>query len=373
MAKCRLSGGELILVRSGANTGDCAVVPFSLSDSYAAYDLILNTSPELQSEFLNLFLAAGVGRLQLELVRGRAAQPHVNSEEVSVLQIPLPPLAKQRELVKAMEEARVAQREKLADADALIASLDSYCLDALGLTLPPVNTRNIFAVRQSTITGLRCDSQFHHPRYAKILAALDAAPYPKISLGELSSQIVGGATPTRGDTDLYADSGIRFLRILNVKPNEMDYSDMKYIQPHVHMGDLQRSQLAVDDVLMTITGRVGTAAVVPAEILPANINQHLVRLRLDPARCLPSYLAAYLNCPIGLMLSNRGVTGGTRIALDYETVRGLQIPLPPLKLQTTIAAEVRRRRESARALRIKAEADWSEAKRWFEEQLLGKV
>ena len=52
MTKCRLSGSELILVRSGANTGDCAVVPSTLSDSYAAYDLILNTSPELQPQFL---------------------------------------------------------------------------------------------------------------------------------------------------------------------------------------------------------------------------------------------------------------------------------------------------------------------------------
>jgi hypothetical protein len=36
-----------------------------------------------------------------------------------------------------------------------------------------------------------------------------------------------------------------------------------------------------------------------------------------------------------------------------------------------IAAKVHRRREAARVLRTKAEANWSEAKSWFETQLLG--
>ncbi len=67
----------------------------------------------------------------------------------------------------------------------------------------------------------------------------------------------------------------------------------------------------------------------------------------------------------------RDQIGNTHPRLANDDVVNLIIPVPDIATQTTIAAEVRRRREAARALRIKAEADWSEAKHWFEEQLLG--
>jgi restriction endonuclease S subunit len=129
--------------------------------------------------------------------------------------------------------------------------------------------------------------------------------------------------------------------------------------------------LAENDILLTITGRVGNAAVVPRHILPANINQHLVRLRIVRDDCLPEYIAAYLNSSFGLSLTNRYVTGGTRIALDYGAIRSLLIPIPPVDLQKRIIEELQRRKEEAHGLREEAETEWEAAKRWFEEQLLG--
>ena len=124
---------------------------------------------------------------------------------------------------------------------------------------------------------------------------------------------------------------------------------------------------------MTITGRVGTAAVVSQEILTANINQHIVRLRINKVDCLPTYLAAYLNSSIGLNLSNRSVTGGTRIALDYEAVRSLEVPLPPIDIQENIVNEVEKRRMNTQKLRQEAETEWETAKTRFEQKLLGEA
>ena len=83
----------------------------------------------------------------------------------------------------------------------------------------------------------------------------------------------------------------------------------------------------------------------------------------------PEYLAIYLNRSIGLAISNRGVAGGTRIALDYGTICPIQILAPDTALQAIIVAEAQRRREEA--WRLRAEAGWQAAKRSFEEQLLG--
>jgi restriction endonuclease S subunit len=108
-------------------------------------------------------------------------------------------------------------------------------------------------------------------------------------------------------------------------------------------------------------------------LLPANINQHLVRLRIKHPDVLQEFLAAYPNSSVGLAFSNRGVTGGTRIALDYGLIRALEIPVPPISVQQRIAAEVSRRRTEARRLRAEAEAHWAAAKGRFEEQLLSRA
>ena len=167
-------------------------------------------------------------------------------------------------------------------------------------------------------------------------ARLDHAPIATPALGELLASIAGGATPSRSDDSLYADDGVRFFRILNVDDGEIVDRDLKYVTDTVHNGLLERSQLAAGDVLMTITGRVGSAAVVDEEHLPANINQHIARLRVDPQRCRPEFLSEWLNCPAGLELSNRYVSGGTRAALDYGAIRNLRVPLPSPATQDTL-------------------------------------
>ena len=157
-------------------------------------------------------------------------------------------------------------------------------------------------------------------------------------MGGLLEPIAGGATPSRSDDSLYtdADDGVRFLRILNVYDGEIVDRDLKYVTADVHNGLLERSQLAAGDVLMTITGRVGSAAVVGEEHLPANINQHIARLRVNTQLCRPEFLSEWLNCPAGLELSNRYVSGGTRAALDYGAIRSLRMPLPSLAVQDAL-------------------------------------
>ena len=158
----------------------------------------------------------------------------------------------------------------------------------------PAEVENVkaFALKRGDVEE-RLDTWFNHPRYELLNSRLDEADVSTPSLGALLKSISSGATPRRSDSSLYAESGIRFLRILNVEDGEVLDRDLKYITDEVHQGQLNRSQLADDDVLMTITGRVGSAAVVRDYHLPANINQHLVRMRM-----IRNY-AALNFCPSG--------------------------------------------------------------------------
>jgi type I restriction enzyme S subunit len=325
--------------------------------------------PRFVLEFLGQEI---VRKLAVYSFTGSSGHQRVSASFLSKLPFPEFEESEQNKLVAAMNAARAKRRAKLAEADALLAGLDDFLLSTLGLTPPPKDERKVFAVTQGRLKHEgRVDPGYHHPRFSKLIAAFASSQIPKVCLGVLSPELVGGATPTRGSSEFYAKTGVKFLRILNVKANEFDLTELNFIKQEVHEGELKRSQLAANDILMTITGRVGNAAVVTEDLLPANINQHIVRLRLCDTLVTPEFLAIWLNSSIGLAISNRGVTGGTRIALDYSTIRALQIPVPSDGVQQTIAAEARRRREEARRLRAEAEAGWQAAKCWFEEQLLG--
>ncbi len=362
---------DLLLTMRGS-IGRAAIVPQSIPDANmnAAICRIRLANKE-HNEFVRDFLNTDAGLLQSKRFGHKAVQGDLNLNYVRNFIIPFPSPEAQRELVAQMEAARQARKTKLAHADALLAGIDGFVLEQLGLDAPEAEIPTAFAVSSQRLKGGRFDALYHAPKFEKIARNLKACPHPKVKLGDISPDLAGGATPTRGNTELYTESGIKFLRIMNVAPYELNLSDIKYITNEVHTNLLARSQLRANDVLMTITGRVGTTAVVTDEILPANINQHIVRIRIQTSDCLPLYLAAYLNSSVGLALSNRGVTGGTRIALDYRAVRNLDIPLPPLEQQQRIIREVTRLLHEARQLREEAESEWSGAKVWFEQQLMG--
>ena len=342
-------------------------LPASFSDN------ILRLRPKehekQRAAFVAEYLNSSIGNTQL--IRGSRGSLQKVVTQKSLGEIVIPMLGqRENELVAAMDAARAERKGMLAEADGLLAGIDGFVLEALGIQPPPADARRVFAVNFNQLAE-RLDSEFNHPRYKSLAAVLDKASTETTELDDILVSISSGATPNRNDASLYTESGIKFLRILNIENGEINYRDLKHISDAVHEGQLSRSQLAVDDVLMTITGRVGSAAVVQAEHLPANINQHIVRMRVDQDRCLSEFLAIWLNSKPGLAISNRLASGGTRAALDYNAIRKIRIPLPAsLETQESIVNQTKEIRQEARRLRTAAEACWQAAKRRFEDSVL---
>ena len=71
-----------------------------------------------------------------------------------------------------------------------------------------------------------------------------------------------------------------------------------------------------------------------------------------------------------MYLQSRGATP-SRFRLDGDDLLNIPFPKMDASTQSIIATEVRRRHKEAYYLRSEAESGWQNAKRWFEEQLLG--
>ena len=358
-AKCRLSGGELIIVRSGVNTGDCAVVPESLAGSFAAYDLILKFQSNISSKFVATFLDTEIGRLQLNLVKGRSAQPHVNTEEVASIQILLPPIEFQNELVAAMDAARAERREKLAEADDLLAGVDDYVLDTLGLASPKPDSSRVFAVSPSNLRGqVRLNSEYYHPERIAALRSLDMAA-SGLNIARLTEIVSFVREQLKVPTETY----LGLAHVQSHTGELTNAADSASGNCFVYQaGDVLFSRLRP---YLNKVHRAETGGSCSTEF-------HVLRIA-DTEGIFPDYLAAILRSKVVLAQTVHMATGNTHPRLTNEDVANLKIPIPDPEVQQVIADEINLRRQDARRLRAEAESGWQAAKQWFEEQLLGSA
>jgi type I restriction enzyme S subunit len=123
--KCKVKSGDLILVRSGVNAGDCAIIPQEFDGAYAAYDLIIELN-KFSAIFFNHLINSGFGKRLLEPLKRRAGQPHLNADQIKSLIFPLPPLSEQQKfaaLVEKVESLRAKQRQSEHELEHLFHSL----------------------------------------------------------------------------------------------------------------------------------------------------------------------------------------------------------------------------------------------------------
>jgi type I restriction enzyme, S subunit len=98
----RLQEGDLIVVRSGAYTGDSAYVDGLWAGSIAGFDMVARPNDEIvDARFLaHVLRSSYVVKAQIDPLRVRAAQPHINAEELGSIVVMLPSIEEQRAIVK---------------------------------------------------------------------------------------------------------------------------------------------------------------------------------------------------------------------------------------------------------------------------------
>ena len=155
--------------------------------------------------------------------------------------------------------------------------------------------------------------------------------YPTAPLKQLCSKIGSGATPKGGKT-AYQKSGVSLVRSTNVFDYAFSYDDL------AHISDEQADQLSnviveENDVLFNITGvSVTRCCIVPADVLPARVNQHVMILRPKTAMPMSYYIMTTL-CSAENKGKLMGIaqSGSTREAINKQEMESFSIPVPPTK------------------------------------------
>jgi type I restriction enzyme M protein len=243
----------------------------------------------LLPEFLISMLRHEKSVNQMIGMMGKGAYPSINQTDVESVQIPLPPLEVQKEIV---------------------AEIEGY---------------------QKVINGASAVLDNYHPHVAI------HPNWPMEPLDTVADFISGYAFKSADMTAMPVNAKYRpVVKIGNVgRDGQLDMGDAQF---HTYSDALERFALRIGDIVMAMTGAtVGkVAAVKEAGLL---LNQRVGVLRAKPT-VLQSYVFHLLCSSAFYDFCQRTAGGGAQGNIAPKQILEYEIPLPPLATQQAIVAEI---------------------------------
>ena len=162
--------------------------------------------------------------------------------------------------------------------------------------------------------------------------------WKKVKLKDCCIKIGSGSTP-KGGSMVYVNSGTSLIRSQNVYNLSFDYNGLTHITENA-ANKLKGVTVFNEDILLNITGdSVARTCIVPKEVLPARVNQHVAIIRTDRKKMNWRFLNYYLASPKmqAHMLSLAVGKGASRNAITKQMIENFEVPYPPLSTQHRIA------------------------------------
>jgi type I restriction enzyme S subunit len=116
-----LKDGDVLIIRTSGSrdlVGTCAVFHAPGKFVFASYLIRLRFDPvEVVPDFVSWFLNSPLGRQQVDAVSRQIMQNNINSEELRALEIPLPPLTTQKQIMERVATGceEIAREREAAD------------------------------------------------------------------------------------------------------------------------------------------------------------------------------------------------------------------------------------------------------------------
>ena len=291
----------ILIALTGTTTGVVGYLTFEASANQSVTGIL--PSEKHDPKYLFFYLKSIRPKVLHDAYGG--AQPHISQGYVKDINIPLPPLATQQKIAAILDEAdtlRQLNKDLIAKYEALTQSL---FLDMFGD--PVTNPKG----------------------------------WNKAELQKLTSKIGSGSTP-RGGKESYLEEGISLIRSLNIYDNKFKYKNLAFISDE-QANKLKNVIVEENDVLFNITGAsICRSSIVPVDVLPARVNQHVSILRTIKEELSPVFLSHLL---ISENVKNKllgvGSGGGAVMqAITKEQLKAIKVIIPPIQLQNQFTERV---------------------------------
>jgi type I restriction enzyme, S subunit len=297
LPKYRLDSGDIVFARTGATTGKSFLVDAPPEAVFASYLIRLRLLDEkLLPEFVMLFFQTADYWQSIKDGSSGSAQGGFNATKLGALKISIPPLAEQQRIVGLLDEAFVGIATAKANAEKNLQ-----------------NARALFESHLQSVFTQR------------------GPGWVRQKLNSITTKIGSGATP-RGGGESYKAQGVSLIRSLNVHDFGFKYAKLAFLDDR-QADELSNVVVRPRDVLLNITGAsVARCTIVPEDVLPARVNQHVSIIRPAPETLDADFLHYLLvSKPYKDQLLKTGDEGGsTRQAITKAQIQDFVVDYPLL-------------------------------------------
>jgi type I restriction enzyme M protein len=356
--------GDIVITKTGW-LGIAAVLPKTFLEWNIRGDLAgIRLKSDINPYYAVIFLNSKFGRNLISQQASGSTRPRVILKNLKKVPILFPPRQIQDKIVSLMDEAYRVKKEKETDAERILNSIEEYVLKKLDIKLPKITDERTFTVTAAALKGGRFDPFGYQPQYVLLGKAMDKAKYPIATLEELLVSIVNGL-----DARKFIETGTKYLRVSNIKPDEIDETDIKFVGLTLD-GITKDIRLKPEDVLLTRKGTFGTSAVIKDKV-DYIISSEIMRLRFKKG-INPFFFSLINNCSFVQEQYKQKAVGAIMGSLSQEVIGTIRFPFPPPLVQEKIAQEVQLRRQRAKKLKEEAQEVLQKAKEKAEQMILGE-
>jgi type I restriction enzyme S subunit len=168
------------------------------------------------------------------------------------------------------------------------------------------------------------------------LGATLPSNWSEATIRDVTSKVGSGSTP-RGGSAVYVENGPALIRSQNVYEHFFSRKGLARLTPEA-ADRLLGATVEPDDVLLNITGgSILRTTVVPTDVLPARVSQHVAIVRAN-GKVDPHFLQKWLSLASMKEYMLGYSSGRTRKAITKEQILSFPVPLPPLAEQRAIAS-----------------------------------
>jgi type I restriction enzyme S subunit len=282
--------------------------PYIMKTTGCIHDgwLVLH-QPKVDPDYLYHVLSSDLVFGQFDKLAAGSTVRNLNIGLAKSVEIPYPPLAEQQRIVGILDEAFEGIATARANAEQNIR-----------------NARALFESHLQAVFTRRGPGWVRH------------------RLGDITTKIGSGATP-RGGESSYKSEGVSLIRSLNVHDLSFKYAKLAFLD-ETQADELSNVEVQARDVLLNITGAsVARCAIVPSDVLPARVNQHVSIIRPMADRIDADFLHYLLvSKPYKDQLLRTGEEGGsTRQAITKAQIQEFAVEYPrTLNEQISIVASL---------------------------------
>jgi type I restriction enzyme S subunit len=313
-----LDGGDIIVVRSGAYTGDSAIIPENFGRCIAGFDMVLKLHGVYPRFMQFALLSAYLKERQIDLEKIRAAQPHLNAEELGACLLLLPTSPEQLAIAAFLDR-------ETAKIDALVAEQQRL--------IELLKEKRQAVISHAVTRGMHPNAPM---KYSGIDWLGDVPDHWRVSKMKWVARMESGHTPDKKIEAYWENCDIPWVSL----------NDTGYLKDHDYISDtavmvnalgIQNSSARILPPRVVVFSRDATIGRCAITTRPMAVSQHFIAW-LCKEQILPEYLLFRLHSMTQEL--ERLTTGATLKTIGMPDVRTIVTPVPPIQEQHEIIAYI---------------------------------